>query len=120
MRMSKIQLRDVGQMLAWVMLMGMSVMQCNDWGRDREMNRKLEEIEWKAGELIDKVEQDREEVKRRDSVLLGEIGKSEERMESWMKLRAESWMKAGRYMDSVKVERSKRDSLLKGNRFLEW
>ena len=54
----------------------------------------------------------------RDSLMMLEIGKSEDRLEHWMVLRTESWTKAEVYRDSVNMLRKERDSLTRT--FMEW
>jgi hypothetical protein len=87
-------------------------------GDNDKLRERLDAVNEEAELLVDKVLMMDEELKARDSLLMSEIGKSEDQVMEYMRLRAESWTKAEALADSIKVKQAVRDSLI--NRDLKW
>ena len=87
-------------------------------GDNDRLRQRLDGVNVEVEMLLDKVMISELELRSRDSLLMLEIGKSEDQVMEYVRLRAESWTKAEALEDSIRVTQGRRDSLI--NRIISW
>lgn len=101
-----------------VMVVGLLFDRMFVMGRVGGVEGRLNVLEEEGDRIVEEMNLRDYDGRVRDSVMMLEIGRSEERLERWMVLRAESWTKASLYKDSIEIERKKRKEMVRS--FMEW
>lgn len=108
----------IATLMLGVMVIGLAIGFTDLMVRSMGLKDRLDEMREEGERIIERIELRDYDGRVRDSMMMVELGASEERLERWMVLRAESWKKADLYKDSIEVLRDRRDSLTRT--FMEW